>query len=680
MNNFMFLSGFFSIFQITIIPGIILLKLFKIKTISTIQLLLYSFGLSLFSNYLIVCLLTWLKLYTSSIIYILFSIEAVYLFFLFFIDIKRYRTGKSIKDYFALLRDFLYPLRFSYKIIFSISCVLILFFISLIPINAGTSYYFIDALNHWTRWPVQWAANNFPVNTAHYPQLFPANLSLIYVFTGEPGFQFFPKLIMPLFFIGNLLIFFDIGILHKSLTELTGLIIYSLILLTFYSVLFILEVNADIPVSFFSFLTFYTIIRNEQEGFNLKTIILVTIFAAAAALTKLAGFYILTLAIAWIFFNFYTNRNKLSWIIFLKAGAYIILILAGSIFWYLVRPAAMIKGLDQSPYLQPGYYIRFVTAVRMLLYTFSLPFLIFLLVTIVASVFARESKYIVLFIILPAVILWAFFFSADFRNLSFAIPFIAYASGYGILVLYKPFNKSIVWEKASVPKIFFEKNKILISGIVVLSLMLGYIISGTDLIFNMGIKSAYIFHNLFSGNYRLNYFNEIGYYRYVEYILSAFRLLCIILFVLFVIKNLPIKISYLFSLTIVICLIAGLGFLNKYKMWDIQNHDKKLVIAHNLYSKIYPFVNIPGQSSLIIANDILFSQLIPPSQVEFHYLKEIDPSGANQLNGKYNRKFLLLEKEKLGKEFLSYIANKKANNSIDVCFEDEEFVFILIKV
>ena len=86
--------------------------------------------------------------------------------------------------------------------------------------------------------------------------------------------------------------FFDLAILRNSLVHLAGLIIYCGFLLVFYSLLFILEVNADIPVSFFSFLTFYTVIRSKNKSFEIKTVLLITIFAVSTANTKLAGAYI----------------------------------------------------------------------------------------------------------------------------------------------------------------------------------------------------------------------------------------------------------------------------------------------------------------------------------------------------------------------------------------------------
>ncbi|MDR3610460.1 MAG: hypothetical protein P4L27_07860, partial [Ignavibacteriaceae bacterium] len=560
-DNFMFLLGFFSLCQIIFIPGIILLKLFKIKTTGLIQLLLYSFGLSLYCNYLIVCILTWLKLYTAPVIYLLFSIEVIYIVYLLIGYFYINHSGKTVKDYYLLLKEYLTPFSLRYKIVFALSFVTILFFLSLIPFSTGTSYYFIDAVNHWTRWPVQWASNIFPPGTRHYPQLFPANLSLIYVFTGEPGFQFFPKAVMPFFFIGILLIYFDISVYRKSIIDLTSLIIYGFLLLIFYSVLFILELNADIPVSFFSFLTFYAIIRNDQEGFNVETILLIVVFASSAALTKLAGLYILTLAGLWIIYVYYKNRKSISISTITRTIVYILLLLFGSIFWYLVRPADMLQGLDQSIYLAPDYYTRFLSAVKMLFFTLGLPFFLFLLITIIASLFSKQSRYIVILIVIPVLILWAFFFSADFRNLSLAVPFIAYTSGYGVWVIY---NKIFRFRKVTdvpISSEFFFKNKTLISWFVALSLLAAYSAFGTAIFFNFGIKFAYVFHNIFSGNYRLNYFSEIGYYRYFEYIVDALRLLCIVLFVLFIIKKARLKISHILLFLFTIIMIAGFTIL-----------------------------------------------------------------------------------------------------------------------
>jgi hypothetical protein len=670
MNNFMFLLGLFSLLQLLFIPGIIILKAFNIRTTSKIQLLLYSFGLSLYSNYLLVCILTWLRIYISPVIYIIFSSEIIYLFYFLYRNPGIILSAKSFKGYYHLLKDYLSQLSLKHKIIFAVACVFILFFISFIPFSTGTSYYFIDALNHWTRWPSQWASNIFPPGTRHYPQLFPANLSLMFVFTGESAYQFFPKALMPFFFIGNLLIFLDLSIYRKSLIDLTGLLIYGFILLIFYSVLFILEVNADIPVSFFSLLTFYTIARNEEKEFDIKTIILVTVFASSAALTKLAGSYILMFAGLWIIYIIIKKWKTIPFSIILRTVVYILLILFGSILWYLVRPAEMLNGLDQSIYLVPDYYARFMSAAKMLFYTLGIPFFLFLSVTVIASLFVKETRYLVLLIIIPALILWAFFFSADFRNLSFAVPFIAYTSAYGLWFLYK----KIITNKKNITNtsIYLIKNRLMSSILVVLFFMLTFILSGTDYVFNFAIKLSYLFHVLLFGNYQVAYFSEIGYYRYVEYIISAFRLLCIIMLALFILRKARIQISYLIIFAFIISGIAGFTLLKKESIWKKQIEDIEMVKIHNLYSKIYPVVNVPNQKSLIITNNLSYNQLVPPPGVSIFYTKDINENYIIQQKSNSYKEYLLLKKDKLGYENLR---NDKNNT---VCFEDEEFLFLSV--
>jgi hypothetical protein len=673
--DIMFLLGFFSLCQIILIPGIILLKLFKFKTAGLIQFLLYSFGLSLYFNYLLVCILTWLKLYTASVIYILFIVELLYLAYFLYGNFHLIQSGKTLNEYYLLLKNYLLRLKVGHKLLLAVSFFTILFFISLIPFTSGTTYYFIDALNHWTRWPVQWASNTFPPGTRHYPQLFPANLSLIYVFTGEIAFQFFPKALMPFFFISILLIYFDLAVYRKSVVDLLSLLTYSVILLIFYSVLFILEVNADIPVSFFSFLTFYAIIRNEDKGFDIKTIILVTIFASSAALTKLAGSYILALTGLWVIYVYYKNRKSISFHSIIKTVVCILLLLFGSIFWYLFRPSDMLQGLDQSIYLVPDYYTRFVSAVKMLFFTFSLPFSLFLLITVTASLFTKQARYIVILIIIPALILWAFFFSADFRNISFAIPFIAYSSGYGLWFIYKKIDNGANDIKIPIPVKSFLKNKTLLPVILILLLISTFIIAGTDIVFNFSIYISYLLNKIAFGSYRVSYYNEIGYYKYVEYIINAFRLSCIILFVLFAVRWVNIKISYLLLFILISSLIMGSLFLPKETMWKMQLNDKKMVSIHNLYTKVYPFTDIPVHNCLIITNDSTFSKLIFRPEVHAHYIRNINQNNIQQnLNFKDN--YLLLAKDRLKEETLNFIASEISLKKLKVCFEDEEFIFL----
>ena len=670
----MFLLGMLSVFQIIILPGLIFQKLLKIKTGNIIQSFLYSMGLSLYLNYIIVCVLTWMKIYIAPVVYLLFIIELFVLFFIYAREHYVILSNITIKDYYKVFTRYIAKLSSLQKTFFILSIIVILFFICLIALSAGTAYYFSDALMHWTRWPACWATNNFPIDTTHYPQLFPTNLSLIYVFTGEPSIQFFPKLIMPLFFIGILLMFYDLAIVRNSLVHLTGLIIYSGFLLVFYSLLFILEVNADIPVSFFSFLTFYTLIREDNKCFEIKTVLLITIFAVSAANTKLAGVFILLVASFWILKIFYDNRKTVSKHEIIRACIYIMLIFFGSIFWYIIRPIEMIKGLDQSVYMQSGYNTRFFIAVNMLVYSLSLPFLIFIALTLIAALFSKEAKYIVLFIIIPAVIMWAYSFSADFRNLSFAIPFIAYSSAYGLRFI---FDK-IATEKENsfFPKSIF-KRKTFIHIIFVLCIAAVFIITETDYFFNFGMNLAYFMFKYLFGGQRVIYTTEIGYYRYVEYYSSALRLLPVCLLILFAIRKSKIKMVHIYIFVAVAAIAANFTLLSKENIRQRQIHDNEMVDVHNLYFIVYPILKTSSPSN-IETNSILFWNLIFPAGTKLEYVNGITPELMTKYNFQHGNEYLLLQKEKISHETLNYVMQRVAAKNFLICYEDSKFIFLRI--
>jgi len=615
-----------------------------------------------------------MKIYISPVVYILFVTELLALFYIYSRKCNIIFSNRTVKEYYQLITKYIAKLSSLQKTVFILSIVLILFFICLIPLSSGTTYYFTDALMHWTRWPTCWATNNFPTDTTHYPQLFPTNLSLIYVFTGEPDIQFFPKLIMPLFFIGILLMFFDLANVRNLLVHLTGLLIYSGILIVFYSLLFILEVNADIPVSFFSFLTFYTIIRENKKSFEIKTVLLITIFAVSTANTKLAGSYILFVAAFWIIEIFYNHRNSVSKHDIFRACIYIMIIFFGSIFWYIVRPTEMVRGLDQSVYLSSSYNARFFNAMNMLVYSLSLPFLIFLSLTLIAALFTKEAKYIVLFIIIPAVIMWAYSFSADFRNLSFAIPFIAYASAYGLRFIFAKIVKEK--ENSIFPKSIF-KMKTFKYIIFVLCFVVVFIITETDYFFNFGMKLAYLMSKYLFGGQRIVYTTEIGYYRYVEYYSSALRLLSVCLLILFAVRKSRIKIVYIFIFIAVFAIIANFTLLKKDNIWQRQIHDNEMVTVHNLYFNIYPILKTSCRSD-IETNNISVCKLIFPIGTKLEYINEINPGLMIGHNLHNCNRYLLLQKDKISHETLDDVMQRVATKNYLICYEDPEFIFLRI--
>ncbi|MGE5680114.1 MAG: hypothetical protein ACM34K_04470 [Bacillota bacterium] len=674
----MFLAGILSIFQIIVLPGLILLKVFKIRTNGILQLLLFSMGLSLYSNYILVCTLVFIRLYTAPVIFVIFIAELSILCYLGLHHRILSQLKRNTNSYYQYLKSSLSDLTDLNRIAFISSAVLILFFISLIYASAGDPCYFTDALMNWNKRAATWATNNFPYNTGHYPQMLPANLSLIHIFTGVPASDLFLRIVTSLFFVGNLLIFFDLALIRRSLVHLSGLWIYGIVLVVFYTIIFILDVNADILASFFSFLAYYAIISKKEEHFDIKTMSLVAAFASSAAEAKLAGAYILCISLLWILYITYKNRSNISRNEILRTGSCLFFIYCGSMLWYLVKPADMYAGLDQSVYLAPDYFSRIAVSVQMLYYSAGPVLFFFLLITVAASLFTKEARLIVLFIITPAIILWALFFGADFRNISFAIPFVSYSSAYGLQFIYKKLVNSRNGVLIQQHKRLKQGDRSIVMQMAfIMILVLTIVICSTSYVFNMGINLAYLFNRYYFSSYRILYTSEIGYYKYIEYYLTAIKVLCLILLGLFFLRNLRLRFIYIFLFSIALSIVLNYSSLSKESILRKQEEGIRLTDIHNLYHNIYKYIKDPSEKGRIITNSLAFYKLTSPPGFNVSY-KDFITKGDIENNTSYNPRYtyFLFERNKFAKGDIDSICEELNFKYCKVFFDNGDYIFL----
>ena len=163
---------------------------------------------------------------------------------------------------------------------------------------------------------------------------------------GKTDVDFFPKAIMPLFFISNLLIFIDLTHYKKNQIFLMGLIIYGLFAPIIYSLVYIADGNADLPVSFFVFLTFYSFIKegvflklkSVSKRLTLKGCLIIFLFASMAAATKLAGFYTFTITLVILTILLFINRKNFNSTSIIKIILSAVFIGILSLFWYFKSP------------------------------------------------------------------------------------------------------------------------------------------------------------------------------------------------------------------------------------------------------------------------------------------------------------------------------------------------------
>lgn len=294
----MVILGFLSLIQIAFLPGSLIIKVFKIKG-SYIQKILLSFSLSLIINFQIVYLLTLIGLYTRPVIFFIFICEII-LFFIFYKKLIFKKHGQKINlclPYFTQKKDVDNIILLIIK--FIILLLSIYYFIDLIIIllNKNPGIFVIgDTFLSWNRWAIDWYKGDLPHLTYNYPQLLPANYSLTYKFLGTQEIQFFNKFLSSFFPIGIFLIFIDMSIRFRSIIYLSAIISTNIFIKKIYTITYLAEGMADIPIAFFSLLVFYILLQSFlKKEYSLQNFYLSIILLSTAILTKQTGLYLIFL-------------------------------------------------------------------------------------------------------------------------------------------------------------------------------------------------------------------------------------------------------------------------------------------------------------------------------------------------------------------------------------------------
>ncbi len=442
----MYLLGLLSVLQMVFIPGFIVLKFFRFHLESKIQTLVYSFGLSLLINYLLVYGLTVAKIYKPAVIYTIVLIEILLLVY-YLKNSTQFRINIAIKDPVTQFSNFLKSHSVYYNLLLVVSFIVIILYFSYFLSNFGSVFTKWDAMVSWNRWAASWATNQLPTIAYRYPQLIPANWSITYVMIQNTDVQLFAKSIMPLFPIATLFLFMDLALRKKDLTYLVSLIVYGSILRVVFTPGLIVSGYVDIAVAFFAFLAFHPFHSNDSPQVSEKNILLSIIFACASTVTKQAGIYILTVMIAWNLWTVFKNRKNLS---LKKTSRIIVSMIAIAIVivlsWYIFRFILIDKSIETSERVEIFTAIDAAHGDRSLgqrlIYSFEnlvqkdgfsagLVFGLFLFF-LFFSLFHKKSRKNTLWIVIPFTLIWGFFFSYDYRNLTLAFPFMAFSLSFGL--------------------------------------------------------------------------------------------------------------------------------------------------------------------------------------------------------------------------------------------------------
>lgn len=450
----MMILGLLGIIQICLLPGLLADCLIKPNT-RIIPRLAAIFVISLLMNYLLVIILVSLKIYISAVLYTIVFGECSAIIYLHKSDIIPVFklsladiTQFSFKNGQSLLIS---KINEYDKInIIALLCwlsglILLSHFLTMFCSNIGHVFMGWDSIVSWNRWAVEFYSNKYPIKTYHYPQLLPANWSVIYVIAGYP-LQYFPKAVMPLFLIFLIIITFDLASSFRNVSY----VIASIGLMFLYMRVFFtnfMDGSADVPVSVISFLSYVFLIYASSDKNTYKQklsyIAYAAVCASAAGVVKQAGLFttVFFIILFWILIKKRililrgSDAKKIT-ILYLLA----VLIIDVTIYSYIewrIHSGADMSELDV--FVSQGLYGTFCHFRTVLItlkafanqVTYSASVIIF--ITVLISVIKNSMyRYFFMLIALPYFIIWVMFYSYDFRNTSVTIPYLAFGIGYGV--------------------------------------------------------------------------------------------------------------------------------------------------------------------------------------------------------------------------------------------------------
>jgi hypothetical protein len=697
----MLLTGTISILQMILLPGLVLCNILKLRPAGSIQKWLYIFSFSLYSNYVIVTLLVLLSIYYSLTVWLIVLAELVYLAIIYRKQILSLKNGTEVKSYFLFLFNIYRHNTGSAKVLAAAAVFILLFYAAVLTGNAGTVFYFTDTVNNyeWNKWAIDFSNNILPKFSSHFPQLLPANWSLCYVLTGCPDIHFFPKAVMPLFILGILLMFADLALNRNNSQYLAALIIYGLFAPIVFSLVFIADGNADLPVAFFSFLAFYSFVLSpaqrtdimEDKKIHIRGFvyplagrrgtgyIITFLFATMAAATKLAGFYTFTVSCVLLPISYIYSRNQIRRGLTFKTGIILLFACGISLFWYIKAPDVMYSGLHQPEYVADNYTDSAMNALSLMYYHWGAPVLAFMMITVIASLFHKRIIYVSVVMVMIPLLLWMFKYSPDFRNLSFVIPYMCLCSAAG---LYKV-AEFIVPRGRPVNSIFINtgetsfRSEIKMPVKILNLFLISVSAAGTGLfIFSLSdsfyyiVLSVYEFiHKYYFRSNRILYFVDFTLILHAEFYQRVFTALSVIITVIPLMILFKIKIKHIMFFAAV-SVISASFFITRADIIKHQQNSYNKVDAHNYYSLISTILREKDTSRIVLTNFREITDYKFPGRILFIYS---DDTGKLLAAGVKN-KIVFLKLETGRKNLSSEVQQAINNNKFNVLLKDDRYI------
>ena len=443
------LFGILGLLQSTVLPGLLMIRLWKLRG-GVIEQLLRLIPLSLITNYLLIFFLAASGFYTRPVMLGIIGAEVLALLWLYRDVLLRPFSGSILSLSEALRRelrpaeDFLSSLRGS-----SVTGALknwiwllsgcfalsgILWAVHLCRLNFGTIFSGWDTLFSWNNYALVWAGGEVPNIGGMYPQLLPSNWSLSYLLQGKDAVQFFNTLIPPLFFLMIQLMLFDLGFQRRECGFFFAAILARFMMKKLMGDQ-LFDGYMDVPAAAMALLSFYTFLKAEGRSLSeqRRAVFLGLVFAGGAAVTKQSGFAALVTAPLAVLCLLRTAAGTLSR---KQKAVLVLLVLVIVLPWYLHCFLFNTHGYERELIAEGivEYNRTFDLSHRVRLAAETLgKYGIFFLLSLVGLPFvAKRYRLLLTLLIWPLTLIWAVSYSYDARNLGPVLPFVCMACGLAL--------------------------------------------------------------------------------------------------------------------------------------------------------------------------------------------------------------------------------------------------------
>ena len=424
-----FFLGVLSVLMMVVFPGAMILKLLKAdQKFDPWLLVVCVFALSLVINLVLVVGLTVIHEYRTDVLRNLAALEC-----LGFILLYQEMLDKKIEWLQGLKWLGTYP--FKQRPLQSIALLLTVLALINWLSSFGAPFGFWDPTISYNRWATDFAANQMPTLTWHYPQLLSANWSLSYVLIGplpdQIQLQFFPACIQGFFFLGILLLLWVLYRQEKNSRYLAGLILTALIFATYYF-LYLNLGYADIPVTFFNLAAIVCslLAYGAYSRYRNLLVVLALLFAFGAAMTKPAGIYT-ALILPILHELFESEKSKYSAKLKRLFWKYLVLMVTVSP-WYIYSSLYESNTGAFSDVSFLVHHVR-VAGVVSKLYdaiAFSNFMIIGAAIAFVFCAWVPRQLNLIFYCYIPYYLIWFIGFSYDDRNFEMMIPLLCLNVGF----------------------------------------------------------------------------------------------------------------------------------------------------------------------------------------------------------------------------------------------------------